>query len=168
MKTSTAVSIIVALVVVFGLGWYFYAMPESALAPTTAETATSTPDTATTTAPQTQGGTSVDVGVSVLPMSATINYSASGFSPATVTIAKGGTVTFTDTDGSPMWIGSDEHPTHTEYDGTTRQAHCAAGATPSFDECKTGTSYSFTFTKVGSFDYHNHVNASKGGTVVVK
>lgn len=166
MKTPTAISVIVALIIVFSLGWYFYAMPQSALAPSNTQTATTTTDTTATTSSQTQGG--VDVGVSVLPMSATVNYSANGFSPATVTIAQGGTVTFTSTDGSAMWIGSDEHPTHTEYDGTTRQAHCAAGATLSFDACKTGTSYSFTFTKAGSFDYHNHVDASKGGTVVVK
>jgi len=171
MKTTTAISVIVALVAVFGLGWYFYAMPQDALAPTT-EVATTTPPTtevATTTQTTTPGtSVGVDVGVTTLPMSATVSYSASGFSPSSITVAKGATVTFTSTDGSAMWVGADEHPSHTEYDGTSRQEHCATGANTSFDQCKTGASYTFTFNKNGSFDYHNHVGASKGGVVIVK
>ncbi|HEX2613926.1 MAG TPA: plastocyanin/azurin family copper-binding protein, partial [Nitrososphaera sp.] len=93
--------------------------------------------------------------------------SSTGFSPKNVTINKGDTVKFVAESGS-MWVGSDEHPNHTEYDGTSRQQHCATGSSTSFDQCATGSTYSFTFNKVGTFDYHNHMAASFGGVVIVK
>ena len=69
-----------------------------------------------------------------------------------------------------MWIGSNVHPTHTDYDGTSRTTHCAPGYSgpAPFDQCGTGTTYSFTFTKAGTYQYHNHVASQNTGTVVVK
>jgi len=101
-------------------------------------------------------------------MSATITFNGDAFSPSNVTIAQGGTITFTST-GGPMWIASDPHPIHNGYDGTTQQQHCAAGYTgpKPFDQCSQGTSFSFTFSKVGSWGYHDHLNAGLGGTVTV-
>ena len=105
-------------------------------------------------------------------MTAAVTYNGDNFSPSTVTIAEGGTVTFTDTDTGPnpqMWVASDPHPIHNGYDGTSLQQHCAPGYTGAapFDECSSGTSFTFTFTKVGSWGYHDHLNESLGGTVVV-
>ena len=91
-----------------------------------------------------------------------------GFTPDKVSINTGDTVKFTNKSTDRMWVGSDEHPTHMEYDGTNLKSHCAAGATASFDQCAAETEYSFTFTKAGSFDYHNHARASMRGTVTVK
>ncbi len=102
-----------------------------------------------------------------MPTETTVSYSAAGFSPKSVTVKVGDKVTWKSADGSPLWVASDEHPTHTEYDGTTLKEHCAAGATPSFDECKRADTYSFIFTKAGSFDYHNHVHSTDAGTVIV-
>lgn len=102
-------------------------------------------------------------------MSAAVTYNGTSFSPSTVTVKLGGTVTWTDTSGQ-MWVASDPHPIHNGYDGTTRQEHCApgyTGATP-FDECTPGATYSFTFTKSGSWGYHDHLNHSALGTVVVQ
>jgi plastocyanin len=69
-----------------------------------------------------------------------------------------------------MWVASAMHPAHVVYDGTTKDAHCAAGYTGPvpFDQCASGTSYSFTFTKAGEWKYHNHVNASQFGSVTVQ
>ena len=99
--------------------------------------------------------------------SATINYDGNSFTPSTVTIKKGGTVTWKGT--ANMWVASASHPSHTLYDGTSRTQHCAAGYTGAkpFDQCATGTSYSFTFTKTGTWSYHDHMNASSFGKVVV-
>jgi len=47
------------------------------------------------------------------------------------------------------------------------QEHCGTGTT-SFDQCANGGSYSFTFTKAGTWRYHNHSNASHFGTVIVE
>ena len=70
-----------------------------------------------------------------------------------------------------MWVASNPHPTHTGYDSTSRDTHCAAGYTGPipFDECAaiSSGSYSFTFTKTGSFGYHNHSDHAMIGTVVV-
>lgn len=112
-------------------------------------------------APQTQGA------AEVAPTSATVIYGPQGFSPANVTIAQGGTVTFMNQGGGDMWVAGGSHPMHDGYDGTTEAQHCAPGATPSFDECATGTTYSFTFEKAGTWGYHNHVLASDYGTITV-
>ncbi len=115
-----------------------------------------------------------DTGVvvsSTTPKTSTVTYGPNGFSPNSVTIAKGGTVTFTAAPGAnQMWVASAPHPAHTGYDGTDRATHCAAGyAGPKpFDQCGSGTSYSFTFDKTGSWTYHNHGNVADHGTVVVQ
>jgi len=102
------------------------------------------------------------------PMTTTVTYDGNSFTPSTVTIAQGGTVTFTDTAGQ-MWLASDPHPSHTVYDGTSRSQHCEAGYTGAkpLDECGTGSSFSFTFDKVGSWGYHDHLNDGAHGTVTV-
>ncbi|HEY4516940.1 MAG TPA: hypothetical protein VJG64_03245 [Candidatus Paceibacterota bacterium] len=103
-------------------------------------------------------------------MSATVMYDGKMFSPAEVTIAKGGMVTFVDSAGSTMWIASAMHPSHTAYDDTNRQEHCAAGysGTAPLDQCKQGSTYSFTFDKVGTWGYHDHMNATAFGKVIVQ
>ncbi|MBU1293085.1 hypothetical protein KJ819_03420 [Patescibacteria group bacterium] len=114
------------------------------------------------------------VGVPTESESATIvTYTDEGFSPETVSISIGETVRFTNASSGGMWVGSDDHPTHTNYDGTSTREHCADGETTggTFDACRAyanGESYDFTFTKAGTFEYHNHVGASKGGTVIVR
>ncbi len=99
----------------------------------------------------------------------TVRYTADGFAPALVTVKKGTKVTFVNESGGNMWVGADEHPTHTSYDGTSKNDHCIDGvpSTTSFDQCVSGASYSFVFSKVGTWAYHNHAGASDKGTVVV-
>lgn len=91
-----------------------------------------------------------------------------GFTPDTLSVKVGDTVTFVNKSVGKMWVGTDLHPTHMEYDGTSLKDHCAAGAKASFDQCAAAAEYSFTFTKVGTFNYHNHARATMRGTVVVK
>jgi plastocyanin len=82
---------------------------------------------------------------------------SSGFIPSTLTIKVGDTVTFVNKDSKPHWPASDPHPTHTNY--------------PGFDALrplKTGESYSFTFTKQGAWGYHDHLNPSLRGTIIVE
>ena len=69
-----------------------------------------------------------------------------------------------------MWVASDEHPSHTGYDGTSRTEHCAANYTgpAAFDQCGSGSQYSFTFNKTGAFDFHNHAAAQFTGTIIVQ
>lgn len=181
-KTGWIVAIIVIIVLIGG----FLLWSNSASAPAV-DTGASTPVPTDTNATPTTGGTdtsmntgsgtnvnvnantNTSVTTGTAPMSATVTYDGTTFSPASVTIAKGGTVTFTDTAGS-MWLASNPHPAHTGYDGTSRTTHCAAGYTgpKPLDECASGTSFSFTFGKTGSFGYHDHLNSNAHGTVIVQ
>jgi len=147
--------LIIAIVVIVG-AWFAYGRSGQ---PTASEIATTTPEAA---AP-----------VASTPQTVTVTYTDQGFSPATVNVAVGDTVRFVNQSTGDMWVGADEHPTHTSYDGTATRDHCADGANTngSFDQCTRtapGTAWSYTFTKAGSFDYHNHARASAGGTVVVQ
>lgn len=117
-------------------------------------------------------GTTLSVGGEVTtgaPMTASVTYTGTAYTPSTVTIKKGGTVTFTSATPN-MWVASAQHPTHSAYSGTSRAEHCAAsysGAAP-FDQCTQGSSFSFKFDKTGTFPYHDHVNASVFGKVIVE
>lgn len=92
----------------------------------------------------------------VMEKTSEVNYLDSGFSPKSITVKLGTTVTWTNKSGKLMWVASAVHPTHQEY--------------PGFDQLKSvgkGETYAFTFTKKGSWKYHNHTSASDTGTVVV-
>ncbi len=165
MKTSTWVWILVVIVIIGGGVWYYMSMGASSAAvdqnaQSTDQTVTQTPDQTATTSTPAQPA---------VPMTATVTYDGTSFSPSTVTIAQGGTVTFTDTAGS-MWVASNPHPTHEGYDGTTRAQHCVSGYTGAapFDQCVQGSTFNFTFTKTGSWGYHDHLNHGATGTVVVQ
>jgi plastocyanin len=161
-KNTLTIVIIVTVVMVFGLGYYFFntmraSAPQSNIVAPVAETTAVPPE-------QT-------LNVAIAPNTVTVRYTSSGFSPKDVTIAKGDTVTsVADPQSDEMWVSSNPHPTHEGYDGTTRREHCVAGyAGPApFDECSVGTSFSFTFMKSGTWHYHNHGNSGDGGTVIVK
>jgi plastocyanin len=102
-----------------------------------------------------------------------VTLTDNGFSPTSITIARGETIRFVNDSSRNMWVGADEHPTHTEYDGTSTREHCANGMNTgaSFDQCTAvakGVSWDYTFEKSGTFGYHNHVGASNTGTIVVQ
>jgi len=122
-----------------------------------------------TTPAATDNGTQVgvDVNVNTAPMTATITYSGSTYSPSEVTIKKGGTVTWKNASGANMWVASAQHPTHTAYSGTSRTEHCPDTSRTAFDQCVGGGDYSFTFTKAGTWGYHDHLNSSAFGRVIV-
>ncbi len=103
-----------------------------------------------------------------LPAKETIvTYGPKGFEPKTITIKVGEKVTFVNESENGMWVGSSKHPIHADYPEKTSK-DCLGSA---FDQCAasgTGTSYSFTFNKKGSWNYHNHVAPNNWGTVVVE
>ena len=172
MNTRTLV-IILAVIVLLAIGYFVFAerseyedrgMATSTPGATTTQVATtSTPQPATAPSQPSAGAPSSS--------RVTVTYTGSGFSPATITVSPGTTVTFVNQTGNRMWVASDVHPTHTAYDGTSTSQHCANGAPTSssiFDQCGAGSSFSFTFTKAGTWEYHNHANSSHGGTIVVR
>lgn len=160
MNTKPLV-IVLAIVVLLIIGYLVFGGTDSA--PT--ETAT------TTTMGGDAQGAVVTTTTTTTETNVTITYGPNGFSPANVTVAPGTTVTWVNNGSGRMWIGSDDHPTHTEFDGTSTSQHCVNGAPANasvFDQCNAGQSYSFTFTKAGTWGYHNHAQSSAGGTVTVR
>jgi plastocyanin len=100
----------------------------------------------------------------------TITYSDQGFTPANVTVEVGTPVTFVNESSKKMWVASAVHPSHSVYSGTTREQHCPDATGTAFDQCsggEQGTSYTFTFTKEGTWKYHDHIDASKFGSITV-
>jgi plastocyanin len=86
-----------------------------------------------------------------------VKITAAGFSPSTITIMKGDYVQFTNTDSAKHWPASDPHPAH--------------NGLPGFDAKKglaNGEKYTFQFMSTGTFTFHDHMNPSLKGTVVVK
>ncbi len=80
-----------------------------------------------------------------------------GFEPATSTIKAGTAVTFTNNGQGLHWPASNPHPSHTTLSG--------------FDALRglaTGESYTYTFTKVGTWGWHDHLYTQLQGTVVVQ
>lgn len=166
MSNTGWVAIILVVVILLGAGWWFMAQSP----------ATPTDTTAAAGGTQLEGTPTPDNGMvggdAVAPTTggAEVHYTATGFTPKSVTIKAGEKVTFINDTSGAMWVAADEHPTHTEYDSTDRATHCSgsyAGATP-FDQCQAGSSYTFVFTKAGSFEYHNHSAAQFSGMVVVQ
>ncbi|MFB6209296.1 MAG: plastocyanin/azurin family copper-binding protein [Candidatus Nanohaloarchaea archaeon] len=100
----------------------------------------------------------------------TVYYTSSGFQPSTITIQQGETVTWVNNASASMWVGSNRHPTHTRYAGTSLREHCQNGdqISSAFDQCSTGDRFSFTFERTGEWGYHNHKNFVHKGTVVVE
>ena len=167
---KNALWIIVAVIIIGGGIWWWTSSNDSIT--TSSNTAVNenassnapVDHTATTTTPV---PTATDP--MVPPMALTVIYDGNAFTPANGTVKKGGTITFKNSSGKNMWVASDEHPTHTEYDGTSRSTHCAPNYTGSapFDQCKGGGDYSFTFPKIGKSDFHDHLNPGAHGSITI-
>ena len=96
-----------------------------------------------------------------------VTYTDAGFSPKTIEVSKGDTVTFTNNSSRNMWIASNMHPTHNEYP-TESDEDCLGS---SFDACigiPVGESWSFTFDRIGEWGYHDHLSVSRTGTIIVE
>lgn len=162
--------IALAAIVLIGLGAYAFTANRAA-APADLLPAGAASDVETSTLPSTMPEQAVEEDGG--PAFTVVTLTDAGFSPASVNVTRGETVRFINESSRGMWVGADEHPTHTEYDGTSTREHCARGANTngSFDQCASvgrGEYWDYTFTKSGTFGYHNHVGASSVGTVIVR
>lgn len=86
----------------------------------------------------------------------TVTYTDSGYSPSSLEVPLGATVVFQNDSTVPLWTASDPHPTHTDYAEFDSHANTLPGE-----------SYSFIFTKSGTFGYHNHARSIHRGIVRV-
>ncbi|KKU01651.1 MAG: Blue (Type 1) copper domain protein [Candidatus Amesbacteria bacterium GW2011_GWA1_46_35] len=80
---------------------------------------------------------------------------ASGFAPQSVTVAVGTKVTWTNNSGATATVNSVNHPTHLAYSPLNLGSFGG------------GETLSLVFDRPGTYKYHNHLNASQTGVVVV-
>lgn len=86
---------------------------------------------------------------------ATITFTKDGFSPSTLTVKKGTKITVVNKSSNPVQFSSADHPTHRE-NPELNMSQLAPGAR--------GT---ITVTVVGTHGFHDHIDDSKTGTLVV-
>ncbi len=95
----------------------------------------------------------------------TIHFTEAGYSPKSINVKKGTTVTFRNQSKQSMWPASAMHPTHAVYPTT---GGCV-GST--FDACKgimPGEEWTFTFDLAGDWKYHDHLSPKNFGSIVVE
>ena len=86
-----------------------------------------------------------------------ISIRSGRFDDDVVDIRSGDIVRWVNRDSQPHWPASNAHPAHTNL--------------PGFDALRPlgpGESYEFTFTQLGAFGYHDHLNPFVTGKVIVK
>ena len=138
-KGLTAVVIVAALAVG---GWLMFGKNDKASAPTT-----NNPANTTTPSPTPSSTDSQDQTAASTSSVAIQNFA---FSPASITVKKGTTVTWTNKDSAPHDVK--------ENDGKKG---------PGSNTLSNGQSYSFTFTEVGTFNYICTIHPNMTGTVTV-
>ena len=102
---------------------------------------------------------------------ATITYTANGFSPNKITVKQGTKVTFVNSSPESFWPASAKHPTHTVYPESDIKKCGTSEADSIFDACSgipPGGGWSFVFNSPGTWNYHDHLNASRFGSIVVE
>lgn len=155
------ISIIVVVIALVGFGGYFFLRaPATPSAPSTENSSANTPSETKTpesqsenTPPQSEETTHV------------ITYSDNGYEPKTITIRTRQSITFKNQSSQAVWPASAKHPTHRDYPTT---GGCI-GST--FDACRgvqPSESWTFLFDIPGTWKYHNHLNPSNTGTVIVE
>jgi len=87
---------------------------------------------------------------------ATITYSDHGFSPSSTTVKSGDTVAIVNSSSNSLQMDSGPHPEHTD-DTDLNVGLVDAGQTKTF-----------TVKKTGTFGFHNHLNPSDEATIIVQ
>lgn len=141
--------VVIVLIIVIAIAAGAFALTKKSDNNTTTNSSANTPssDQTQTASPSPTSSQSV---------AATITYSDSGFSPSSITVKSGDTVAIKNTSSGELQLDSDPHPIHT--DDTDLNVGTVA----------TGQSQTLTVTKKGTFGYHNHLNPSDKGEIVIQ
>lgn len=85
-----------------------------------------------------------------------VTLTKEGYVPDTISIKSGDTVTFKNTTGNLHWPASNLHPSHRIYSEFDPQEPISPTDT-----------WSFTFTKVGEWKFHDHLSPYFTGVITV-
>lgn len=86
-----------------------------------------------------------------------VTIDSNGFNPPGLTIKKGGSVTWKNTDSALHQVDSNPHPVHTDYLPLN-----------SVDLIQPGGEKSLSFPDSGTYKYHDHLNPQFMGEIVVR
>lgn len=86
-----------------------------------------------------------------------VTYTDEGFSPRVLRVKKGDQVLFKNETTTSMWVASGPHPYHTDLESFDAQRPFEQGET-----------YSYVFTQIGTWNYHNHYMSEDEGSIVVE
>jgi plastocyanin len=90
-----------------------------------------------------------------LPKVAIVTLDKNGFSPKDVSVKVGSAVRWVNKSGAQQTVNSDNYPTN--------QLHRELN----FGVFNNGSSFVYTFTKPGTYGYHNQFNAKQKGEIIV-
>lgn len=141
---NLTIGAIVVLVIV--VGWYFM-QSQTAQAPTPAPQVT-TEEASPSTSEATEAAAMEENVVKI---------SSSGFVQKDITIKAGGTVTWMNEDSEDHQVNSAPHPTHTTYKPLN-----------TVGLLKAGEKKALMFPDAGTYKYHDHLNPSLTGSVIVE
>ncbi len=144
--------IIIVVLAILGGGAFMLLKKKDTPTSTTNQTATPS-NTQTETANQSEQSTKASEASNA---SNTLTYSDNGFSPASLTVKKGSTVTLKNTSSKTVQFDSDPHPVHTDNPELNQPTLAP------------GESQTFTVNTTGTFGFHNHLNPGDTGTIIVE
>ncbi len=148
--------IIVIVVLLLGGGAYLLLSQnkQSVVAPQ--PTPTATQEVTPTTSSPSAAVTSPSPSSQATKAATTVTITSTGFDPQTITIKAGTKVTWVNKSGTTANVSSDPHPIHTDYPPLN------------LGSFTNGSSVSLTFDASGTHGYHNHLNPSQKGTIIVQ
>jgi plastocyanin len=88
---------------------------------------------------------------------ATVSITSTAFVPATISVRPGQAVIWTNTDNARHLVASDPYPNDDALPGLNSQQAIEPSGT-----------YSYVFSKVGTYTYHDNLNPNLTATVLVK
>lgn len=144
-NTTIIAAVVVAVLILVGV-LYTQSQKTSPSAPTT-------PEAEVITEPVSEGQTSTP---SAEEETNVVTITSSGFSPNEIKIKTGGTVTWTNSDSVVHAVNSAVHPTHQLY------------LPLNLGNIQAGGKAALTFPDAGTYKYHDHLNPSSTGSIVVE
>ena len=150
MRRSSITALIVAVAIVAVIVLYFATRPTASApksSPSPSANAMASPSASASPSSSSQAAN---------PGAVVLTYTASGFSPASVTVTSGQQLTVRNSSNQAIQFDSNPHPVHTD-DPELNIGPIAAGA-----------SATVTLNKMGTFGVHNHFNPSQQATVTIK
>lgn len=149
MSSRNITIAVIGILIVIAVGW-FLMQPKQATTPApVVPVVTETPSSTESAGPSASEGAN-------LQEKNIVEIAASGFSPKNITIQKGESVTWKNTDSADHIINSAPHPIHTTYPPLN------------LGVIKPGDQKSLTFPDSGTYKYHDHLNPSLFGSVTVQ